>query len=142
MLWTFDERGYDPFTALKNLQRDVKHIFNSYDVGDAYPPVNIWSNDEQVIVMVEVPGMDPGDIDISVVQGQLSISGERQIKAPEENVSCHRSEQVEGSFTRTFRLPFDVNNEKVTADYKDGILTVQLPRLEETKPKKIQVKVK
>jgi HSP20 family protein len=143
MFWTIDGRGYDPFEAVRNLQKEMNRIFNAYDGRvSGFPPVNIWSGNDQVIVTAEIPGMNPEDIDISVVQGQLTISGERKNDAPEGDVSCHRRERVQGSFSRSFRLPFDVNGDKVTAQYQNGILTVTLPRLEETKPRKITVETK
>ena len=142
MFWTFNDSGYDPFGTVRNLQREMNRLFRQYDGrDDGFPAVNIWSNQDQVMVTAELPGMNPDDIDISVVQGQLTISGQRKIDLP-EGVNCHRQERSHGSFTRAFRLPFDVNNEKVTAKYRDGILYISLPRLEETKPKKITVNVK
>ena len=140
MFWTFDSDGYDPFGAVRNLQREMNRLFSDYDSrGDSFPAVNIWSDENQVMVTAEIPGMNPDDIDISVVQGQLSISGKRELNLP-EGMNCHRQERGQGSFTRAFRLPFDVNSEKVTAKYRDGILYISLPRLEETKPRKITVK--
>lgn len=142
MFWTLNDNGYDPFGSVRNLQREMNRLFSRYDDrDDAFPAVNIWSSEDQVMVTAELPGMNPDDIDISVVQGQLTISGQRKIDLP-ENMNCHRQERSQGNFTRAFRLPFDVNNEKVTAKYRDGILYISLPRLEETKPKKITVNVK
>jgi len=142
MFWNSNQLEYDPFRAVRNLQREINHIFSDYDTrGDAFPAVNIWSNEDQIMVTAELPGMNPEDIDISVVQGQLNISGKRELDLP-EGMNCHRQERTQGSFTRAFRLPFDVNNEKVTAKYRDGILYISLPRLEETKTKKITVNVK
>lgn len=142
MFWTLNDRGYDPFGAVRNLQREMNRLFNDTELrGDSFPAVNIWSNQDQIMVTAELPGVNPDAIDISVVQAQLTISGERKFDLP-EGVNCHRQERSQGSFTRAFRLPFDVDNEKVSAQYRDGILYISLPRLEETKPKKITVKVK
>lgn len=143
MFWTFNDNGYDPFWSVRNLQREMNRLFSEDDVrGDSFPAVNIWSNEDQVLVTAELPGIKPEDLDISVVQGQLSISGERKLNPPDEKMSCHRQERSQGCFTRTFRLPFDVDNKKVEAQYQDGILNIALPRLEESKPQKITVKVK
>lgn len=142
MFWNLTNSEYDPFGAVRTLQKEMNRLFSDYDVkGGSYPAVNIWSSEDQVMVTAELPGMNPDNIDISVVQGQLTISGERKFDLP-EGMDCHRQERGGGSFTRAFRLPFDVNNEKVTAKYRDGILYISLPRLEESKPKKITVNVK
>ena len=143
MFWNYNDDGYDPFGSVRNLQREMNRIFNSYNSGgEPFPAINIWANEDKVVVTAELPGMNPDDIDVTVEQGQLSVSGERKLTPPDKDMSCHRQERLEGRFSRSFRLPFDVQNDKITAQYQDGILTVVLPRLEETKPKKISVKVK
>jgi HSP20 family protein len=142
MLWEFDNNLYDPFARLRDLQREVNSIFNSYERNaEVFPAVNIYSNSDELIFTAELPGVEPDDIDISVVQGQLTISGEKKNITGSEDDKCHRQERFNGKFSRSFRLPFDVNNEKVTAKYQNGILKITLPRLEETKPKKIKVAV-
>lgn len=143
MFWNLNHNGYDPFGAVRSLQREMNRLFKDYDVrNDGFPPVNIWCSSDKVFVTAEIPGVKPEDIDISVVQGQLTISGERKLEVPEGEVSCHRQERSQGSFTRVFRLPYDVDNEKISAKYVDGVLNITLPRLEETKPRKIKVDVK
>ncbi len=143
MYLTLDRGGYDPFGVVRNLQREMNRAFNGHDGrGEGFPAVNIWSNHDNVVVTAELPGMDPKAIDVSVVQGHLTISGERTINPPEGDMQSHRQERGQGSFTRAFRLPFDVDSSKVSARYQDGVLTISLPRLEESKPKKITVNVK
>jgi HSP20 family protein len=140
--WTLDGK-YAPFSAVRNLQKEMNKIFNTYESQEnVYPAVNIWSNDDELFVTASVPGINPEDIDITVVQGQLEISGNKKNDIPEGNIKCHRQERTQGTFKRSFRLPFDVNNENVKAEYKNGILAIILPRLEESKPKKIKVNVK
>jgi HSP20 family protein len=143
MLWKFNDNLYDPFATLRDLQREVNSIFNSYErSADIFPAVNIHSNSNELILTAELPGVAPEAIDISVVQGQLTLTGEKESKQDSEGDKCHRQERFQGKFSRSFRLPFDVNNEKVTAKYQDGILKITLPRQEETKPKKIKVSIK
>ncbi|MBN1863672.1 MAG: Hsp20/alpha crystallin family protein [Victivallales bacterium] len=143
MYRTLETGGYDPFGLVRNLQREMNRVFNGYDGrGGGFPAVNIWSNHENVVVTAELPGMDPEAIDVSVAQGQLTISGERIISPPEGDMQSHRQERGQGSFARAFRLPFDVDSTKVSARYQDGVLSISLPRLEESKPKKITVNVK
>lgn len=142
MYW-MERGGYDPFKVVRNLQSDMNRLFSGYDArSEGFPAVNIWGGHDNVVVTAELPGMDPKSIDISVVQGQLTLSGERTVNAPDGDMECHRQERGQGAFTRSFRLPFDVDSSKVTARYQDGILTIDLPRLEESKPRKISVSVK
>jgi HSP20 family protein len=131
MFWTLNERGYDPFGSVRNLQGEMNRIFSTYGGNkDTFPSVNFWSNQDQIVVTAALPGMKPEEIDISVIQGQLSISGEMKIASPSDDMKCHRQERTGGKFTRVFRLPFDVDNKKVVAKYSDGILNITLPRLE------------
>jgi len=143
MFWTFDDGINNPFTALHDLQKEVNRIFNSYEnTSNRFPSVNIRSNSDELVVTAELPGIDPDEINVTVVQGQLTISGERKVMTPSEKEKCHRQERFQGHFSRSFRLPFDVDSEKVTANYENGILKVILPHLEEAKPKKIEIAVK
>ena len=143
MLWKLNDNLYDPFATLRDLQKEVNSIFNSYERDvNVFPAVNIHSNSNEIILTAELPGVvAPEDIDISVEQGQLTIKGEKKTNKESKDDKCHRRERFQGKFSRSFRLPFDVNNEKVTAKYHNGLLVINLPRLEETKPKKIKVSV-
>ncbi|MCF7849774.1 MAG: Hsp20/alpha crystallin family protein [Kiritimatiellales bacterium] len=142
MYWT-DNRAWSPFAELRSLQREMNRLFDGYDSGTAmsrFPALNVWGNDENVIVTAELPGLEVEDIDINVVNNQLTIKGERKGDKPAENAVCHRSERNTGTFVRTVRLPFAVENGKVAAKYEKGVLTVTLPRSEATKLKRIEIK--
>jgi HSP20 family protein len=106
----------------------------------SFPAVNIWTNDDNAFVTAEVPGVDPKDIDIALVGGSLTISGSRYMEDVEENTRYHRQERSYGKFSRSIQLPFNVNASKVEANFKDGILNINLPKAEEDKPRKISVK--
>jgi len=106
----------------------------------SFPAVNIWTNDDYAFVTAEVPGVDPKDIDIALVGGALTISGSRYMEELEENTRYHRQERGYGKFSRSIQLPFNVNAARVEANFKDGILSVNLPKAEEDKPRKISVK--
>jgi HSP20 family protein len=106
-----------------------------------FPALNVWGNSDQVIVTAELPGLEIEDLELNVVNNQLTIKGERKNDKPAgDDVVCHRCERDAGSFVRTIRLPFAVENEKVSAQYVNGVLTVTLPRHEATKPKRIKIK--
>jgi HSP20 family protein len=106
----------------------------------SFPAVNIWTNDDKTWVTAEVPGVDPKEIEISIVGSTLTISGSRNPEESDENSRYHRQERGYGKFSRPIQLPFNVDANKVEANFKDGILSINLPRAEEDKPRKISVK--
>jgi HSP20 family protein len=103
------------------------------------PSVDIFENDNEVVVKAELPGMDAKDIDVRLENNILTLKGERQFEKEAKEENYHRIEREYGSFTRSFALPTAVNGEKVKAEYKDGILKIVLPKKEETKLKPIKV---
>ncbi len=105
------------------------------------PALDLYQSNDNVVAVVELPGMRKEDIDISMHDGMLSISGERKAEAREKDgEKAERTERFTGTFRRSITLPTRVDAGKVSATYKDGILTVTLPKAEEAKPRKIQVK--
>jgi HSP20 family protein len=106
----------------------------------AYPALNVWTNEEGLNVTAEVPGVSPEDIDISVVGDTLTLNGTRKPEELDENARYHRQERGYGDFTRSLQLPFQVDVDKVEATFRNGVLMVAMPRLEEDKPRKIAVK--
>jgi len=104
------------------------------------PALDLYQNNDNVVAVVEVPGMRKEDIDISLHDGMLTIAGERQ-SSSSEGENAERTERFSGKFRRSITLPTRVEADKVSASYKDGILTVTLPKAEEAKPKKVEVTV-
>jgi len=104
------------------------------------PALDLYQNNDNLIAVVELPGMRKEDIEISLHDGMLTISGERKMET-QEGDKAERSERYVGKFRRSITLPTRVDANKVSATYKDGILTVTLPKAEEAKPKQIQVNV-
>ena len=141
MYWN---RGvWNPFDEVRHLQREVNRLLEGYEGGSAlsrFPALNVWGNADEVVVTAEVPGLEIEDIDISVVNNQLTIKGERKGDKPAEDAVCHRNEREFGKFVRTVRLPFAVESDKVSATYENGVLSITLPRQEATKPKRIEIK--
>jgi len=105
------------------------------------PALDMYDNKDSVVIRAELPGMKKEEIDISLHDGTLSISGERKVEEKYEKAETYRSERFVGRFQRTVVLPSPVDGAKVLAQYKDGILTVTLPKTEEAKPKQIHVNV-
>ena len=110
--------------------------------GDWLPPVDIFENDNhEIVIKAEMPGLKREDIDLRVENSTLTLRGERKRESEVKEDSYHRVERAYGTFSRSFSLPATVDAGKVTADYKDGVLTVVLPTREDAKPRQIQVKV-
>src|SRR5438105_11639209 len=104
------------------------------------PALDLYQNNDNVVAVVELPGMRKEEIDISLQDGTLTVSGERKTEAGTAD-KADRSERYVGTFRRSITLPTRVDSDKVSATYKDGILTITLPKSEEAKPKQIQVGV-
>ena len=142
---------WSPFDRLATLRDEMNRLFESslgtFGMRDFglfsgwSPALDISDDKDNVFVKVELPGMKREEIDISLHDGMLTISGERKQEVKTGEGENFRSERFFGRFHRTVTLPTMVNPDKVKAVYKDGILTVELPKAEEAKPKQIAVNV-
>jgi HSP20 family protein len=103
------------------------------------PSVDIFENDNEVVFKAELPGMNVNDIEVKLENNILLLKGERRFERETDEKNYHRIEREYGTFSRSFALPAAVNGEKVTAEYKDGVLKVTLPKKEEIKPKPIKI---
>jgi len=138
---TYRARAWGPFEELRQIQNEMDRLYSqSFPRAVDYPPINVWSNEDEVVVQAELPGYVAAEIDTSVVQNTLTLRGERKAEELKAGETYHRRERQAGSFVRTVELPFEVDNPKVEAEYVAGILSVRLPRAEAHKPKKIAVK--
>jgi len=140
MLWHELTGPWDPWKELERLQDEVSRAFGSrVGPGRDFPPVNVWSGDDAVVVTAEVPGIDPADLDISVVNDTLTIRGERKAAELQRGERYHRRERGYGEFVRTVKLPFRIDGDHVEAKVSKGVLVVHLPRAEEDRRKRIEV---
>jgi HSP20 family protein len=105
------------------------------------PLVDITEDDKEYLIKVELPDMKKEDVRLTVENDVLAISGERKFEKEEKDRKYHRIERAYGSFERSFSLPEDADGSKVTADFKDGMLQVRLPKSVKAKPKAIEIKV-
>lgn len=130
----------DPFAVVQSVLRDFDRLFESSLARTSFPAVNIWQGDDAVALTAELPGVEPGDIEISVKGDILTISGER--KAPEvpEDAVWHRRERAYGKFSRSIRLPFPASDDAVEARMSNGVLRIVVARPEEDRPRKIEIK--
>lgn len=152
MTWT-------PMREMETLQREIDRIFEDMGMGEwrlpfsrfsflpgrssrMYPLVNLSEDTENFYVEALAPGVDPKSLKVTVVRDQLSIAGEKARGG--ENVkpeAWHRNERAAGAFVRTLALPAEVDDTKIKAEYKNGLLMITLPKSEAAKPKQISVNV-
>lgn len=143
---------WEPFRDLVTTQDRFNRLFNdtvsSFFGGDASAPraawspaVDIFETDHSLVLKAELPGVDPKDVEARVEDGTLYLKGERRFEKEVKEENYHRVERSYGSFTRTFALPSSVDADRVSAEYKDGVLTLTLPKREEAKPKTIKINV-
>ena len=128
------------FGRLSSLQDELDRLFESPLTGWA-PALDVHEDKDSFIVRTELPGLQRDDIEVSLHDGALVISGERRAEKVAEGVEIHRQERYYGKFQRALTLPTPVAADKIKAQYRDGVLTVTLPKVEEAKPKKIDVSV-
>ena len=108
-------------------------------LGDWRPVVDIYDSDDKIVVKAEIPGVDKKGIHVDVNDGVLTINGERSYENEVKEERYHRKERSYGKFHRSFTLPEGLDPEKIDADYKDGVLKIEIPKPEERKPKKIDI---
>jgi HSP20 family protein len=141
---------WDPFREYSTLQDRMNRLFrDSY--GDAReealttstfaPPVDVYEDEHNITLKIEVPGIDEKDIDVRIENNTLTVHGERKFEKEEKEENFRRVERQYGSFTRSFTLPNTVDAEGVQANYEKGILKVRLAKKAEAKPKQIKVNV-
>jgi HSP20 family protein len=126
------------FGRLANLQEELDRLFES-PLRAWAPVLDVHEDKDNFVIRTELPGLRREDIDVALHDGAVIISGERKSEAVKEGVEIHRQERYYGKFQRALTLPAPVAGDKVKAQYKDGVLTVTLPKVEEAKPKQITV---
>jgi HSP20 family protein len=126
---------------MDTLRQEMNRLFNVVSPVDRqFPLVNLWTDTDNALITAELPGYNSKEIDISVVGNELVLKGKREPIQVKDTDCCHRRERRFGEFSRTIRLPFSVETEKVNAQFKNGVLHITLPRAEIDKPKKISIK--
>ena len=140
---------WEPFREFSTLQDRMNRLFResfegqeqSLSTSSFAPAVDVYEDEHNVALKIEVPGIDEKDIDIRVENNLLTVHGERKIEKEEKEENFRRVERQYGSFTRTFTLPNTVDTENVQANYDKGVLKINLPKKAEAKPKQIKVNV-
>jgi HSP20 family protein len=132
---------WNPARELSELEDEMRGLFSGVSgTVHTLPPVNIWTNDNDVLVTAELPGVQAEDLEITVLGDELTLHGKRNPLELKNEENFHRRERMHGEFQRTVRMPFRVDSEKVDANIQKGILHIKLSRAEEDKPRKIAIK--
>ncbi len=142
---------WDPFSEVLDMRREMDQLFGSFFGGTPAsmaaaegiwaPAVDIHETKESFVVQAELPGMKQEDIQITIVENTLTLKGERRQEQEVRQDGYTRVERAYGTFQRALELPSVVDAAKVQAKYKDGVLTIELPKKEEAKPREIKVQV-
>jgi HSP20 family protein len=145
--------SWDPFREMEEMQNRLSSLFGlrwpawrseneeGFTLTEWLPPVDIEESDREYLIKAELPGMKKEEVKLTVEGGTLSISGERKAEKEEKDKKYHRVERRYGAFSRSFTLPEGALAEKISAEFKDGVLMVHLPKDEKAKPRAIEVKV-
>src|SRR5229473_8405128 len=140
---------WDPFRDLGLLQDRMNRLFD--DAGRTWrtdepaattswsPSVDIFETEGEIVVKAELPGVDRKDITLHLENNVLTLKGERRFEKETKEENYHRIERSYGNFSRSFSIPATVDEEKIRADYKDGVLKIVLPKKEQSKPKQIKI---
>jgi HSP20 family protein len=145
-LVTWPRNPWSIFDELESMQNDLNRTFSDrgYDSPlrrsrPTYPLLNVWSSANGIVIDAELPGVDPKDVDVSVLGDELTLRGKVNVQEPRKGETYHRRERPAGEFVRTLQLPFRANAGAVKANYRNGVLRLTVPRSEEEKPKKVAV---
>jgi HSP20 family protein len=140
---------YNPFstdtedfpTGLRVFQDSLSRLLSEPTSRPWSPPVDIYETENELVLKADVPEIDPKNVAIQMENGTLTVKGERRFEEQRNGRGFHRIERGYGSFVRAFSLPETVDSEKVKADYKNGVLTITLPKKEVAKPKTVNVEI-
>ena len=125
---------------MARMSKLVKSFTAERSTDAAFPAINAWTTEDEEVISAELPGVSPSDIELTIVNEVLTISGERKPVEVDGEMRYHRRERAAGKFSRSIQLSFPVASDQVNAHYQNGTLTVTLPRAEDDKPRKIAVK--
>jgi HSP20 family protein len=135
---------YDPFDTLFELQRALEARLQSDWLrgatagSGAFPPINVFQHEDDLVAIVELPGVNRSDLEIQAKNNTIRISGKKTI-AYDEGTSVHRRERRSGTFDRTLTVPIHIDADRIKAEYRDGVLTLFIPRIESDKPRTISI---
>lgn len=130
----------DPFALMRRMTQGHGRAFAARDATPTFPAVNIWQNAEAAAITAELPGIEPSDIEMTVKDNVITLSGERKVPEVAQETTWHRRECSYGKFTRAIHLPFQADTDKVEARFRNGVLQIVVGRPEKDKPRQIKIK--
>ena len=134
--------AFDPFAHLRQFEDSIARVLSEPQTNRPWSPsVDIYETDNELVLTSDLPGVDLKDIDVRVENQTLTLSGERSFEKKDSTKGYHRIERSYGSFQRSFAVPNAFDTEKIGAEFKNGVLTVTLPKKEAAKPRQIKVAV-
>jgi HSP20 family protein len=144
LLSRFGGRLWDPWREIGHLQQEMGRLLSGARAMTGlgpreYPPVNVYVNEHELLVMLELPGIEPATVDLTVTGGTVSIRGERPAEAAQNSQNFHRRERPAGAFERKVELPYEVDPAKTAATFERGVLKIKLSRPESQRPRKVPV---
>jgi len=139
---------WDPFRDLMSIQNELNRLFGRTYGGESggsstgawVPPLDIYETEDKYVITVELPGVEPESVDVSVEDQTLTVKGERSFYREVPDEAFHRVERHYGAFARSLTLPQSADVEKIGASFDKGVLTIEVPKAEQVKPRKIEVK--
>ena len=141
---TFSPMSYaDPFANMRRMQSAMNQIFDGTRLpgqSATYPPVNLWVAEDGIVMTTELAGLTEQDIELTVKEKVLTIRGTFPETQSGDDIVWHRHERVNGGFLRSIELPFRVDPDLINARFENGVLTVEMQRPEDDKPKRVQIK--
>jgi HSP20 family protein len=141
MFLTTTRRPFESFETLRRLGNVLDEALEGGAITSAwYPAVDVFEDKDAVKLVAELPGVKPDDVKLSLENNLLTIRGEKKQEAEERSERVHRYERSYGSFERAFVLPSTVDGDKISAEYRDGVLTVTVPKAERARPREIPVR--
>lgn len=143
---------WDPLSELEAMSSHLNRLFgrpalpgaaghDMLKMADWTPSVDISETDKEFLIKAEIPGVKKEDVKVTIESGMLTIKGERKMEKEEKGKKFHRVERSYGSFVRSFRIPDGVDESKVKAEFKDGVMNVALPKSEKAKSKALEIPV-
>ena len=146
--WQPRSELWDPFASLTDIQDEMNRLFDSSMRRAGMPqegvfgfPLDVVEEKDHLVVRANLPGLTKEDVTVTFHDGHLTIKGEKKVEATTKEANWYRQERAFGSFSRSVELPVAVDTKKIEAHFRDGVLSVSLPKTEESKPKQIEVKV-
>lgn len=133
---------YDPLTSLRQFEDSITRFFSEPQTNRPWaPPVDIFETENDLVFKADLPDVELGDLTVRVENQTLTISGERKFERKDQGKGYHRVERSYGNFARSFAVPNSFDTDKINAGFKNGVLTVTLPKKEAAKPRQIKVEV-